>query len=208
VFGHYGMTETGLGGGVECEAMEGYHLREADLLFEIVHPVSGEPITDGSRGEVVCTTLTREAMPLVRYRTGDLAAWLPEPCPCSSALQRMGRVAGRLAGETALDGSSRLGLPALDETLFAVPGVTNFRVEIRPPAERPDVWIAVQAASNETLVAVRRALTELPETKSLMDTDRLTVIMDDGGLPAITTAIKRRIIDRRIEERKLNRDDG
>ena len=47
VFGHYGTTEMGLGGGVECEAFDGYHLREADLLFEVVDPVSGQAVPDG-----------------------------------------------------------------------------------------------------------------------------------------------------------------
>jgi phenylacetate-coenzyme A ligase PaaK-like adenylate-forming protein len=59
VFEHYGMTEMGLGGGVACRARRGYHLREADLLFEVVDPVSGEPVPDGAYGEVVFTTLTR-----------------------------------------------------------------------------------------------------------------------------------------------------
>ncbi len=53
VFNHYGTTEMGLGGGVECEAYRGYHLHEADMLFEIVNPETGEPVPDGEYGEVV-----------------------------------------------------------------------------------------------------------------------------------------------------------
>ena len=66
VFGHYGMTETGLGGGVECAALDGYHMREADLYYEIVDPETGRSVPDGTFGEVVFTTLTRKGMPLVR----------------------------------------------------------------------------------------------------------------------------------------------
>lgn len=95
VFDHYGLTETGYGGGVECPGKQGYHLREGDLFFEIVDPVSGRPVPDGTAGEVVFTTLTRRAMPLIRYRTGDMAAMLPGPCACGSPLRRLSRIAGR-----------------------------------------------------------------------------------------------------------------
>ncbi|MFZ1986676.1 MAG: DVU_1553 family AMP-dependent CoA ligase [Desulfatitalea sp.] len=89
VLQHYGAAEMCPGGGVECTARDGFHLREADLLIEIVAPCTPRPVDDGSYGEVLVTTLTREAMPLVRYRTGHLAAVMPEPCPCGSALRRM-----------------------------------------------------------------------------------------------------------------------
>jgi phenylacetate-CoA ligase len=69
VYNHYGMTEMGLGGG-ECQARRGYHLREADMIFEIVNPATGEPVAEGETGEAVFTTLTRRGMPLIRSRTG------------------------------------------------------------------------------------------------------------------------------------------
>ena len=97
VFDHYGLTETGYGGGVECPSHDGYHLREADLYWEVIDPFSGEPVPDGTPGEVVFTTLTRRAMPLIRYRTGDLASMLPGPCACGSPLRRLSRIRGRLA---------------------------------------------------------------------------------------------------------------
>ncbi len=96
VFDHYGLTESAYGGGVECAAHDGLHWREADLWLEIVDPVSGCLVPEGERGEIVITTLTREALPLVRYRTGDVAAILPGPCRCGSPLRRLDRVVGRL----------------------------------------------------------------------------------------------------------------
>ncbi|MDR1795874.1 MAG: AMP-binding protein [Clostridiales Family XIII bacterium] len=93
---HYGMTEMGLGGAMACAARAGYHPREADLLFEIIDPASGEPVPDGAYGEIVFTTLTREAMPLIRYRTGDRSRFLQEPCPCGSILKRLDKVGDRL----------------------------------------------------------------------------------------------------------------
>jgi len=95
-FEHYGMTEMGLGGAMACGARVGYHPREADLLFEIIDPVTGDVLPDGEDGEVVFTTLTRTAMPLIRYRTGDLSRWLPDPCPCGSVLRRLGKIGDRM----------------------------------------------------------------------------------------------------------------
>ncbi|WP_241159712.1 DVU_1553 family AMP-dependent CoA ligase [Desulfovibrio sp. ZJ200] len=93
---HYGLTETAFGCAVECAAHDGYHLRELDVLAEIVDAASGAPLPPGEAGEVVITTLDREAMPLIRYRTGDVAALLPGPCACGSPLRRLGPVLGRL----------------------------------------------------------------------------------------------------------------
>lgn len=96
VLDHYGLTESGYGGGVQCHAHDGYHLREADILVEIVDMHDGTPVPDGQVGEVVITTLRREAMPLLRYRTGDAAALLAGPCACGSPLRRLGNIQGRL----------------------------------------------------------------------------------------------------------------
>ena len=95
VYEHYGMTEMGLGGAMACEARDGYHPREADLLFEIINPETGNVLPDGEYGEIVFTTLTRRAMPLIRYRTGDFSRWLPAPCVCGSVLKRLDKVGDR-----------------------------------------------------------------------------------------------------------------
>jgi phenylacetate-CoA ligase len=94
VFQHYGAAVMCPGGGVECAAREGFHLREADVIIEIVDPRTTRPAADGIRGEVVVTTLTREAMPLVRYRTGHMAAMVAAPCPCGSELRRITSLRG------------------------------------------------------------------------------------------------------------------
>ena len=92
---HYGMTEMGLGGAMACEERIGYHPREADILFEIVDPSTGEVLPEGEYGEIVFTTLTRKAMPFIRYRTGDFSKWLPGVCGCGSILKRLGKVSDR-----------------------------------------------------------------------------------------------------------------
>ncbi|MDR7482557.1 MAG: phenylacetate--CoA ligase [Armatimonadota bacterium] len=93
----YGLSEI-IGPGVsnECvEAQAGAHIFEDHFLPEVVDPQTGEPLPAGQPGELVFTTLTKEAMPMIRYRTGDIAALLPEPCVCGRTHVRMSRVIGR-----------------------------------------------------------------------------------------------------------------
>ncbi|MDR0904562.1 MAG: AMP-binding protein [Oscillospiraceae bacterium] len=94
VFRHYGMTETAFGGAVDCGAHAGMHIREPDMIFEIIDPISGVVLPDGERGEVVLTTLTRRVMPLVRYRTGDFSRIIPGDCACGCPLKRLDNVEG------------------------------------------------------------------------------------------------------------------
>nr|WP_272881728.1 AMP-binding protein [Fundidesulfovibrio soli] len=96
IFAHYGLTETCFGGGVECGAHQGYHLREADLPVEVIDPLSGGSLADGLEGEVMVSTLARRGRPLLRYRTGDMGRMLPGPCACGSPLRTLGPVAGRI----------------------------------------------------------------------------------------------------------------
>jgi phenylacetate-CoA ligase len=79
----------------ECDARAGLHLQEDHFLAEIVDPLTGAAVPPGATGELVLTTLTREAFPLIRYRTGDLTSLDPTPCSCGRTLARIARVAGR-----------------------------------------------------------------------------------------------------------------
>lgn len=91
-----GMTEMyGPGTGLNCEAGDGIHYW-ADLFYiEIVDPHTLEPVPDGEVGEMVVTTLSKEAVPLIRYRTHDLTRIIPEPCACGRAIPRHGHIRGR-----------------------------------------------------------------------------------------------------------------
>ena len=158
VYAHYGMTEMGLGGGIECAAHNGYHLREADLYFEIIDPVSGCVMPDGAYGEVVFTTLTRKGMPLIRYRTGDLSRIITEPCACGSRLRRLEAVRTRKNTAVPLAGGF-LTMAELDEVLFRLPDVIDFTAQlsggtkkrlklallVAPDADLPDAASALQA---------------------------------------------------------------
>ncbi len=94
----YGLSEV-IGPGVSCEcidAADGLHVNEDHFLVEVVDPASGAPLPPRTRGELVFTTLTKEAMPILRYRTGDIAALDPAPCACGRTLARMSKVLGRV----------------------------------------------------------------------------------------------------------------
>jgi phenylacetate-CoA ligase len=92
----YGLSEiTGPGVAVECAERQGMHIAEDHFLPEIVDPTSLEPVSPGTTGELVLTTLTKEGMPLVRYRTRDLTTLDPTPCRCGRTLMRLGRIMGR-----------------------------------------------------------------------------------------------------------------
>jgi len=92
----YGLSEI-IGPGVasECECQDGLHIAEDHFYPEIINPLTGEPVTDGEKGELVLTTITKEGMPMVRYRTRDLTVLNRSLCSCGRTLVRMGKVLGR-----------------------------------------------------------------------------------------------------------------
>lgn len=132
VFTHFGMTETGFGGAVECEAHHGCHIREADMFVEIIDPATGLPVMDGEIGEIVFTTLTREAMPFIRYRTGDWGRLLSGRCDCQSFLRRLLPEGGRISEDIVLpDGGRPVSLLwMLDELLLGCENVVDIRTTL------------------------------------------------------------------------------
>jgi phenylacetate-CoA ligase len=93
----YGLSEMcGPGVATEClEARDGLHVHEDHFLVEIVEPESGAPLAEGEEGELVFTTLRKEAMPMLRYRTGDIASLTSEPCACGRTIARIRALRGR-----------------------------------------------------------------------------------------------------------------
>ena len=120
LFPHYGSREMGMAGAICCQAHAGMHLRENHIIAEIVDE-QGRNLPDGERGELVITTVGMEAMPLIRYRTGDYTRILPEPCPCGSATLRLDRIERRADGP---------GTSKLDEIMFADPHIVDCRYEL------------------------------------------------------------------------------
>jgi phenylacetate-CoA ligase len=96
VYNSYGLSEmNGPGVAFECGQKHGMHVWEDHFLIEIIDSQTGEPVRDGEPGELVMTTLTREAMPLLRYRTRDITSIIAKPCPCGRTHRRLNRITGR-----------------------------------------------------------------------------------------------------------------
>jgi phenylacetate-CoA ligase len=93
---NYGLSEI-IGPGVagECRHKCGLHISEDHFIPEVINPDTGERMPAGEKGELVLTTLTKEALPMIRYRTGDITRLVNEPCPCGRTMIRMERVTGR-----------------------------------------------------------------------------------------------------------------
>jgi phenylacetate-CoA ligase len=92
----YGLTEIiGPGVSIECEEKDGLHVFEDHFLTEIINPDTGETLPYGETGELVFTTLTKEAFPVIRFRTKDITSLNVEPCKCGRTIVRMARVSGR-----------------------------------------------------------------------------------------------------------------
>jgi phenylacetate-coenzyme A ligase PaaK-like adenylate-forming protein len=195
VLNHYGATEMGLGGGVECEVRRGYHLREADLKFEIVHPETEESMPEGKYGEVVFSTLTRVGMPLIRYRMGDRSRFIPGNCPCGTKLKTLEKVQGRFSGFVSV-GDAVLRLPDFDEALFPIPGLLNFSVTITDDGDGTSLAVDTQMLSDAgSTKLVEQALQSIPALKNMNVTIHCQHNPKEAG-----SLLKRRIIDMRSQQ--------
>jgi phenylacetate-CoA ligase len=146
----YGLSEIiGPGVGFECLQKTGLHLNEDHFYPEVISPETGEPVADGELGEVVFTTLTKEALPLLRYRTRDLTRILPEPCPCGRTIRRMERVTGRSDDMLIIRGVNVF--PSqIEEVLMRVEGTTpNYLLVVdRKPRGMDELEVQVELSSH------------------------------------------------------------
>ncbi len=147
---NYRVSEV-MGPGVagECEEQKaGLHINEDHFLCEIVDPVSGEALPHGQTGELVITTLTKEALPLLRYRTRDLTSLDPEPCACGRTLARMTRVLSR-TDDLVIVGGVKLFPAQIEAALAQVEGAgANYKVFVDRvgATDRLEVQVEVSSA--------------------------------------------------------------
>ena len=120
---NYGLSEV-MGPGVSGECLEcnGLHINEDHFLLEILDPNTLEPVPEGEVGELVITTLTKEAFPMIRYRTRDLTRFIPGPCACGRTMRRMQRVMGRSDDMLIIKGVNVFPMQ-IETVLFEVEGV-------------------------------------------------------------------------------------
>lgn len=188
----YGLSEI-IGPGVACECLEqkGLHIYDDHFYPEILNPATGEPVAPGEQGELVITTLTKEGIPLIRYRTRDLTRFLPGECPCGRTHPRIDRIMGRT------------------DDMLIIRGVNVF------PSQIEEVLVQVEEASPHYVLIVDRennldVLTVMVEVNDKVFSDEIK------GLEAIEQKIKHEIQNvlgisvsvKLVEPRTIERSEG
>jgi phenylacetate-CoA ligase len=200
-FNNYGLSEV-IGPGVsgECAARRGMHVAEDHFLVECLDPETLEPVPDGQVGELCFTSLTKEAMPVLRYRTRDLAALDRSPCPCGRTGVRMGRVVGRSDDMLIIRGVNVF--PSqVEEALLRVEGTApHYLIEVSRPGALDEATVKVELRpadfSDEMrqLVALRdRIDREIHAVTGI----RMTVELVAPGSIERSAGKARRVVDRR-----------
>lgn len=142
---NYGLSEI-MGPGVAGECLEkaGMHVSEDHFFIEIVDPATGEPLPDGEEGELVVTTLTKEAFPMIRFRTGDMTRIIPGPCACGRTMRRIGRIVGRCDDMLIIRGVNVF--PSrIESILLEVEGTTpNYRIVLERKGALDEALVEVE----------------------------------------------------------------
>jgi phenylacetate-CoA ligase len=198
VFNSYGLSEmNGPGVGFECSARSGMHLWEDHFLIEIVDPLTGAPLPDGEYGELVLTTLAREAMPILRYRTRDITAIIKGRCACGRTHRRIQRITGRADDMFIVRGVNiypqqvervLMGLPALGRNYqIVLDGLDEMTVRVELSAQGFDGRL-------EHLVHLKQVAAEALRAEILL---RPSVDLVPAGTLPVSEGKAQRVIDRR-----------
>ncbi len=188
----YGLSEIiGPGVAAECPFHTGLHVFEDHFYPEVVDPATGEALADGEEGELVLTTLTKQAMPMVRYRTRDISAILPDPCPCSRTLRRIRRIGRR------------------SDDMFIIRGVNVF------PSQVEAALLAVEGTlpHYQIVLAREKGLDEMEvqvEVTPEMFSDRVSALeqLQDKLVAALDRTLGIRVKVRLVEPHTLARSEG
>jgi phenylacetate-CoA ligase len=188
----YGLSEV-LGPGVASECMEqhGLHVNEDHFLIEILDPDTLRPVPDGERGEVVFTTLTKEGIPVVRYRTRDISRIIPGECACGRTFRRMERITGRTDDMIIVRGVNVF--PSqIEQVLAGIPGVApHYQVVLGKRGAMDTVEVHVEVAPDLAFDEVR----ELEELQRAVRSE-------------IASALAVSIDVKLVEPRSIERSEG
>ena len=143
----YGLSEMcGPGVAAECPARTGLHVQEDHFAVEVIEPSSGRPVPDGVEGELVFTTLTKEAMPLLRYRTGDIGRRAGGTCPCGRTMVRLTGLRGRQDDMLIVRGVN-VHPSSVEHALLGAGGVTpNYRLIVERPGPLDELILECEPA--------------------------------------------------------------
>lgn len=198
---NYGLSEV-LGPGVsgECELKGGMHIAEDHFVAEVIDPLTGERLEDGEQGELVLTTLTREAVPVVRFRTGDLSRITREPCGCGRKNARMAKVLGRTDDMLIIRGVN-VYPSQVERALLEVEGVEpQYLIVVDRDGELDslEVWVEVSAGvfSDDTRAMREFAARVESHLKTRLNVRANVSLKEPNSLERATGKAKR-ILDRR-----------
>jgi phenylacetate-CoA ligase len=190
-----GMTETGGPGlGIDCAARAGIHVWEDHYHVEIVEPRTGEPVPDGQEGELVVSTLTREGLPLVRYRTRDVTRVVSrDPCVCGRTALRIDRLRGRTDDMVIFRGVNFYPRQ-IEAVLLRQPGLgPEYQIVLEADGGADRLTILVERAPGDDRLATARVANELRDLLSLTPEIRLYAAGELERAPGKAV----RVVDRR-----------
>ncbi len=162
-FNNYGLSEV-IGPGVsgECAVRDGMHISEDAFIVECINPDTLEPVPPGEEGELVFTSLCKEAMPIIRYRTRDIASLNPEPCACGRTTVRMSRVTGRSDDMLIIKGVN-VYPTQIEQALLRVEGTApHYLIEVDRP-DRTDVATVKVEMTEESFSSSMKDMQELKD---------------------------------------------
>lgn len=162
-YNSYGLSEmNGPGVGFECPEQNGLHVWEDSYIVEIINPVTEEPVQPYELGELVLTTLCREGMPIIRYRTKDLTRFFPEDCPCGRKHQRIDRITGRADDMIIIKGVNIYPMQ-IERVLMNIPEVGfNYLIILEHEGFMDQIRVQVEI-KEESFVEDMRVLTSLQQ---------------------------------------------
>ena len=202
----YGLSEI-IGPGVAAECREnkgGLHVFEDHFYPEIVDPESGDPVPDGEPGELVLTTLTKEAQPVLRYRTRDITRFLPGDCPCGRTGRRIARIEGRVDDMLIIRGIN-VYPRAIGSVLMADPALgANWALIVDRRQALPELEARVELADESLLSEAASIATRLE--RRLKETVRLRInvtVGPPGSVPRTEVGKAKRVFDRTGDEDPL-----
>jgi phenylacetate-CoA ligase len=197
---NYGLSEMcGPGVAAECPHQDGLHVQEDHFLAEVVDPDSGEPLAEGDAGELVFTSLSKEALPLIRYRTGDIGSLTTKRCECGRTTARLGDLRGRIDDMLIIRGVN-LFPSQVEHLLLEVEDVApHYQLIVERPAQMDELTVHCEPAS---AVVDRRALgTSLERLLRERTGIRIAVeVVEAGSIPR-SEGKAVRVVDRRRDDK-------
>ena len=206
-FNNYGLSEV-IGPGVsgECAARTGMHIQEDHFIVECLNPNTLEPVAEGEDGELVFTSLTKEAFPIVRYRTRDIAFLETAPCPCGRTTCRMSRVKGRTDDMLIIRGVNVF--PSqIEEALLRVEGTApHYLIEVDRPGTLDEIVVKVELRPqdfSDKMRQMQQLRERIDHAIHAITGIRVKVELVDPNSIQRSEGKARRVIDRRKEHGKL-----